>query len=81
MSTRRRWRDLSPRTRRLVVVGGTAEGVLKTAALVDLARRPAGDVRGPRWVWAVVLVLVNSVGLAPLAYFRFGRRGPSTTTG
>jgi hypothetical protein len=70
----RRWSDLSDRQRRLLVVGGVVEGLLKLAALNDLRRRPAGDVRGRKWVWAVVLTLANSAGLVPLAYFRFGRR-------
>jgi hypothetical protein len=71
---RRRWSDLSERTRRLILVGAAIEGSLKVAALVDLARRPAAEIRGPKWVWAVVLPLVNSAGGAPLAYFLFGRR-------
>ena len=81
MATRRRWSELSPRSRGLIVVGGIVEGILKIAALVDLARRPAEAVRGRKWAWAAVIVLVNSVGGAPLAYFRFGRRGPGTATG
>lgn len=76
MAARRRWRDLGPRTRALLVTAGAAEGALKVVALADLARRPAAQVRGPRWAWAVALILVNSGGGAPLAYLRFGRREP-----
>lgn len=74
MSGTKGWSDLDEGTRRFIVVGGVVEGLLKIAALTDLARRPASEVRGRKWVWAVVLVLVNSVGGAPLAYFLFGRR-------
>jgi hypothetical protein len=74
MAGRKRWSELDPGTRRVVVVAGVLEGLLKIAALTDLARRPAARVRGRKWVWAVVLVVVNSAGGAPLAYFRFGRR-------
>ena len=74
MAGRRRWSELSPGVRRFILIGGTVEGLLKIAALTDLARRPAGQVRGMKWVWAIVLVLANSVGAVPLAYFRFGRR-------
>lgn len=74
MSGTKSWRDLDEGTRRLIVVGGAVEGLLKIVALTDLARRPASGVRGRKWVWAVVLVLANSVGAAPLAYFLFGRR-------
>jgi Phospholipase_D-nuclease N-terminal len=70
----KRWSELTPGTRRFILIAGTVEGLLKAAALTDLARRPAGQVHGRKWAWAIVLVLVNSVGGAPLAYFLFGRR-------
>jgi hypothetical protein len=70
----RRWGDLSPRTRQLITVGAVVEGILKVAALVDIARRPAGQIRGPKWAWVPTVLLVNSFGGAPLAYFAFGRR-------
>ena len=71
---KKRWSELSPGTRRFILVGGTVDGLLKMAALRDLRRRPAGEVRGRKGVWAVALVLVNSVGALPVAYFRYGRR-------
>jgi hypothetical protein len=71
---KKRWSDLSPGTRRFIVVGGTFEAVLKAAALVDLARRPAKEVRGSKLRWAAAIVLVNSVGAVPIAYFAWGRR-------
>jgi hypothetical protein len=70
----KRWSDLTRRTRRLIVAGGTFEAILKVAALVDLVRRPASQVRGSKPRWAAAIVLVNSVGLVPLSYFRYGRR-------
>jgi hypothetical protein len=70
----RRWSDLSERTRRLVIAGAVVDGILKLAALNDLRRRPAGEIRGRKWVWATVIGLANSVGVVPLAYFLFGRR-------
>jgi hypothetical protein len=70
----RRWSDLSERNRRLLVVGAVFEGVLKIAALIDLKRRPAGEVRGRKWVWATVITLANSVGVVPISYYLFGRR-------
>jgi hypothetical protein len=70
----RKWSDLSPGTRRLIAVAAVAEGSLKVAALADLRRRPAAEVRGPKWVWAVIVVLVNSFGLAPVSYFVVGRK-------
>jgi hypothetical protein len=72
--TRRKWNDLSPRTRRLIVVASAIEGVLKIAALIDLARRPASEVRGSKARWAAAVTLVNSLGAVPIAYFVWGRR-------
>jgi hypothetical protein len=72
--TRRRWSDLSERTRRLILYGAVYEGILKVSALVDLARRPASQIRGSKAWWTTAVVLVNSLGAVPLAYFRYGRR-------
>lgn len=71
---KRKWNELSPRTRKLIIIGGTFEGLLKVAALVDLARRPATEIRGSKRSWTLAVLLVNSVGLAPVAYFVLGRR-------
>ena len=71
---RKKWNELSPRVRRLVVAGAVFEGALKIAALVDLARRPADAVQGSKKVWATAIVLVNSMGAVPIAYFVRGRR-------
>ena len=67
------WSELSPRTRRLLIAGVGAEGLLKLAVLVDLKRRPSSEVRGPKRAWALAMV-VNSAGAIPIAYFAFGRR-------
>jgi hypothetical protein len=69
----RRWNDLSARTRKLIIVAGIAESLLKAAVLVDLRQRPARQIRGRKQVWAASMI-VNSFGLIPLSYFVFGRR-------
>jgi len=74
---RRKWEDLDPRTRRLIVVAGAIDGVLRLAALVDLARRPSNGVRGSKSKWAVAVTLINSLGAVPIAYFVWGRK-PAT---
>jgi hypothetical protein len=74
VAARRRWSDLSERTRKLIIVAALAETSLKAAALVDIKRRPASQIRGPKWLWAPVVTVVNSVGLVPISYFVFGRR-------
>ena len=46
------------------------ELALTTAAVVDLARRPAGQLRGPKAVWWPA-VFVQPVG--PVLYLWWGR--------
>jgi hypothetical protein len=70
----RRWTELSERTRRLIILGAAFEGVLKIAALIDIKRRPVSEIRGSKAKWAMAVVLVNSVGAVPIAYFVSGRR-------
>jgi hypothetical protein len=72
--SRRRWSELEPRTRRLIVAAGVFEGALKIAALVDLARRPASEVRGSKVAWAAAVTFINALGAVPIAYFAYGRR-------
>ena len=74
MAARKQWSDLSERTRRLIVTAAVAEGILKVAALIDLKRRPASQIRGPKWMWAAVVAVVSSAGVVPVSYFVLGRR-------
>lgn len=64
-------KDLSAGKR--AAMGGAAlvQLGLLAAAQLDLLKRPAERVRGPKWGWRAA-TLVNFVG--PLAYFLFGRR-------
>lgn len=72
---KKKWSELSTRSRRLIIAGCVFEGVLKVAALIDLARRPPSDVRGSKVRWALGLTLINSAGAAPIVYLAYGRRG------
>jgi hypothetical protein len=69
----KRWNDLTGRQKRLIVIAGTVEAVLKVAMLLDLRRRSAAEVRGSKRWWALG-ALVNSAGVIPVAYFVVGRR-------
>ncbi len=71
----KRWSDLSTRQRRILIAAATIEAGLKAAMLIDLRRRPASQVRGPKWLWAST-ALVNTAGIAPLSYFIVGRTNP-----
>lgn len=72
----KRWNDLSDRSRTLIIAAAAGEAVLKAAVVLDLARRPATQIRGSKGTWIVAAVLLNSAGAGPLAYFAFGRRQP-----
>ena len=69
-----KWQDLSSRTQRFILISASFEMVLKVAALADLARRPAEQVRGSKPRWAAAIILINSLGAVPIVYFRNGRR-------
>jgi Phospholipase_D-nuclease N-terminal len=71
----KRWSDLSSAQRAAIIAVSTVEVVLTAAALVDLARRPSGQVRGAKQLWALGC-FVQPVG--PIAYLAWGRRLSST---
>lgn len=75
---KKRWSELSERTRRLIIAGAAFETVLKVVALVDLIRRPAGQVRGSKARWAAAVVLINSLGVVPIVYLVYGRHRDRT---
>jgi len=73
-AARRRWGDLSTRTRVVLVTAAAADGALRVAALIDLQRRPADQIRGRKWMWAAAMALISSAGVVPISYFVFGQR-------
>ncbi len=68
---RKRWNDLSDGQKTALLVAGSVQISLAVTAWVDLARRPAERVRGPKPVWAAAIA-INFVG--PITYFIAGRR-------
>jgi hypothetical protein len=70
-SVEKRWSDLTEAQRRLLVAAAIAEASLKIAALIDIQRRPASQIRGPKVLWRAAMV-VNLLG--PLSYFAIGRK-------
>ena len=44
--------------------------VFAAVAIVDIVR--SYETRGPKWVWVLVSLFVNTLG--PIAYFLFGRK-------
>jgi len=71
----KKWSEMSTPQRVAVVALGVAEVALAAVAITDLARRPAAQVRGKKWMWGPAMS-VNLVG--PLAYLLFGRVVPGS---
>jgi hypothetical protein len=46
--------------------------ILLVVALLDLARREADRVRGPKWIWVLVCIFGSLLGL--VVYFTVGRK-------
>jgi hypothetical protein len=66
-----KWAHLSDGQRALLLGAAAAELSLKIVALIDIKRRPAERIRGPKALWRAAMV-VNLIG--PLSYFAFGRK-------
>jgi Phospholipase_D-nuclease N-terminal len=68
---KKRWADFTPQQQRAIMLGATAELIITTIALTDLARRPTRAVRGPKPAWFLTF-FVQPFG--PILYFLVGRR-------
>ena len=44
--------------------------ILMVTALVSLIKQE--ETRGPKWLWAIIILFVNLIG--PVVYFIFGRK-------
>ena len=68
---KQRWEDMSTGQRAGVIVTGAVQVALAVSAWVDLARRPAEEINGPKGLWGGIIA-INFIG--PIAYFLGGRR-------
>lgn len=75
-TSKKNWKDLTPTQRGMVIGGAVVQLTLLALAQRDLVKRPAEEVRGPKWLWRIV-TLINFVG--PIAYFCFGRKKVAET--
>lgn len=71
---KKRFSQLPPRSRALIILGAIVQFALQGAALRDLKRRPGEQVKGPKSLW-VALSFLNYFG--PIAYFVVGRKSQS----
>jgi hypothetical protein len=69
--TKKQWSDLSPQKRATISIVGLVQVALLAAALIDIRRRPAEQIKGSKKLWTLV-AFINFVG--PISYFVFGRK-------
>lgn len=74
MSEKKQWKELTAPQKAGVVVLGIVQAGLLIAALIDIRRRPAEQIRGCKAWWALA-AFVNYIG--PISYFVFGRKQPT----
>ncbi len=68
---RKTWGELTIGQRVGTILLGIVQFALLGAAQIDIRRRPADEIRGPKALWTAVS-FINFAG--PIAYFVFGRR-------
>ena len=73
MAPNKKWSELTARQKVPFGVRGIVQFALLAAALMDIRRRPAEEIKGSKWLWSA-LALVNFMGIGPIAYFVFGRK-------
>ncbi|QYH19719.1 PLDc N-terminal domain-containing protein [Corynebacterium aquatimens] len=66
------WNAMSNEQRTFVGILAAVDTAAKGAALWDLARVDDRSLRGPKWLWATTIPVLNTVGW--LAYFTVGRK-------
>lgn len=67
----KRWSELDPQQRRRIKIVGAAQMAVQAATLIDVWRRPADQIRGPKKAW-IAAAFVQPVG--PIAYWTRGRK-------
>ena len=69
----KKWSDLTTKQKAPFLLRGIVQFALLTAALADIYRRPAEEIRGSKWMWSAA-AFANFMGIGPIAYFAFGRK-------
>ena len=68
---KKRWSEISRAKRAAIVAQFVIQVSLLIAALWDIRRRPAAEIRGGKKLWTA-LAFINYIG--PIAYFVVGRK-------
>ncbi len=76
MPKNKKWSELSTATRVRSILFGVIQVSLMVAALMDIRKRPAEQIKGSKKLWTA-LAFVNWIG--PIAYFVIGRTRGTTS--
>lgn len=68
---RKKWADLTPFQKSMVVLLGFVQVTLLIASLVDIRDRSPEEINGDKRLWTL-LAFINYIG--PISYFLFGRK-------
>lgn len=68
---KKKWKDLTKGQRVRAVSLAAVQIALQSAAIRDIAKRPASQIKGPKAAW-IAGTFINFTG--PVAYFALGRR-------
>lgn len=68
----KKWSELTDSQKRLIGGISVADLVAKASALRSLYKTDAKDIRGPKWLWAIIIIVVNTAG--PAAFYTVGRK-------
>jgi hypothetical protein len=71
VASKKQWNDLSPQKQLTISLVGLMQVALLGAALIDIRRRPAEQIKGSKKLWTLV-AFINFIG--PISYFVFGRK-------
>ncbi|WP_029110578.1 hypothetical protein [Mycobacterium sp. URHD0025] len=71
---KKRWNDLSPKSKTVVIAAAAVDAGLRAWALRDLAAREPSRINGPKWLWGGALGLLTTSGVLPVVYLIAGRR-------
>lgn len=73
---KRRWSERSPRQKAAVIVPAIAHFALVGVAHADLSKRPAEQIRGPKWMWRLLTPANTSFTVAYLLWGRHKKPDP-----
>ena len=74
MSKEKRWSELSPVMRAVIVKLVVLDVGLKCWALADLVSRPQNQVKGSKTAWAIALTISSSAAVLPATYLTWARK-------